>query len=61
MDPETALSITTEIEEGESELQKDDQLGSSFSILKKVPESQIPHAQSPGAGFWSLTLLCQLL
>lgn len=36
MDPEMALNITVETEEGESELEKDEQLVSSFTILEKV-------------------------
>lgn len=36
MDPEMALNITVETEEGESQLEKVEQLVSSFTILEKV-------------------------
>lgn len=36
MDPEMALNITVETEECESELENDEQLMSSYTILEKV-------------------------
>lgn len=36
MDPEMALNITVETEESESELENDEQLVSSYTILEKV-------------------------
>lgn len=55
------LNIISEIEEDESELEKDDQLGSSLDILEKVFSHTSPYSVTKVTVFCSLILLHQLL